>query len=68
MAKRICMIGIKVTEDTRDKIEYLAGRDSRPISSFINIVLQNYLTQYDIFKNDDWKIDLQEQRKQRGGE
>lgn len=66
MAKRVCMIGIKVTEDTRDKIEYLAGRDNRPISSFINLILQNYLTQYDIFKTDEWKADLQETRKAKG--
>lgn len=67
MAKRTCMIGIKVTEETRDKIEYLAGRDNRPISSFINLILQNYLVQYDIFKDEEWKIDLQEQRKQKEG-
>ncbi len=66
MAKRTCMIGIKVTEETRDKIEYLAGRDNRPISSFINLVLQNYLAQYDIFKEEEWKIDLQEQRREKG--
>jgi len=65
MQKRTCMIGIKVTEETRDKIEYLAGRDNRPISSFINLILQNYLTQYDIFKTEDWKSDLEEARKQK---
>lgn len=66
MAKRTCMIGIKVTEETKDKIEFLAGRDNRPISSFINLILQNYLTQYDIFKDDNWKIDLEEARKMKG--
>lgn len=65
MAKRTCMIGIKVTEETRDKIEYLAGRDNRPISSFINLVLQNYLIQYDIFKDEEWRVDLEEQRKEK---
>ena len=67
MAKRTCMIGIKVTEETRDKIEYLSSRDNRPISSFINLILQNYLTQYDIFKNEEWKEELEEVRKQKGG-
>lgn len=65
MAKRTCMIGIKVTEETKDKIEYLAGRDNRPISSFINLILQNYLTQYDIFKKEEWKEELIEARKQK---
>ena len=66
MAKRTCMIGIKVTEETKDEIEFLAGRDNRTISSFINLILQNYLTQYDIFKDDNWKIDLEEARKMKG--
>ncbi len=64
MAKRTCMIGIKVTEDTRDKIEYLAGKDKRPISSYINLILQNYLSQIDDFNSNEWKDDLEEARKE----
>ena len=64
MAKRTCMIGIKVTEETKDKIEYLAGRDDRPISSFINIILQNYLSQNEAFKTEAWKEELKAQREQ----
>lgn len=63
MAKRTNMIGIKVTEETRDKIEYLAGKDARSISSYINLILQEYLAKTNEFNNENWREDLAEQRR-----
>lgn len=66
MAKRTSMIGIKVTEETRDKVEYLAGLDARTVSSYINLVLQKHLDQIEMFNDEAWKQDLEEQRKKKG--
>ena len=65
MAKRTSMIGIKVTEETRDKIEYLAGLDDRTISSYINIIIQKHISEIETFRNENWKKDLEEIRKRR---
>ena len=55
MAKRTIMIGVKVTEETRKKIEFVADREQRPMSSLINILIEQYLKDYEAKNNINWE-------------
>ena len=46
MEKRTELIGIKVTPSTRAAIEEIASREARPVSSQINLILENYIKEY----------------------
>lgn len=54
MSKRICLIGVKVTEETKKKIQYVSEREQRPMSSLINIILEKYLQEYKEKEDVDW--------------
>ena len=56
MAKRTCMIGVKVTEETRKKIQYVSDREQRPMSSLINIIIEKYLQDYKEKEGIEWEI------------
>ena len=49
------MIGVKVTEETRKKIEFVADREQRPMSSLINILIEQYLKDYEAKNNINWE-------------
>lgn len=55
MAKRIEMIGVKVTPETKKKIQYVSEREQRPMSSLINIIIEEYLKKYEIVNDIDWE-------------
>ena len=46
MEKSTEQIGIKVTPSTRKAIEEIANREARPLSSQINLILENYIKEY----------------------
>lgn len=51
MMKRTSTIGIKVKPSTKKKIEFIAEREARPMSTQINIILEKYIEDY--FKKED---------------
>lgn len=55
MAKRVEMIGVKVTPETKKKIQYVSDREQRPMSSLINIIIEEYLNKYQIKNDIDWE-------------
>lgn len=46
MNKRTSTIGIKVKPITKKKIEFIAEREARPMSTQINIILERYIEDY----------------------
>lgn len=46
MTKRTSTIGIKVKPITKEKIEFIAEREARPMSTQINIILEKYIDEY----------------------
>lgn len=46
MEKRTELIGIKVTPTTKARIEEIAQREARPVSSQINLILESYIKRY----------------------
>ena len=46
MTKRTSTIGIKVKPITKAKIEFIAEREARPMSTQINIILEKYIEDY----------------------
>lgn len=51
MEKRTEYIGVKVTPTTKEKIEEIAQREARPVSSQINMILEAYIKSY--FEKED---------------
>lgn len=46
MEKRTEYIGVKVTPTVKAQIEEIAQREARPVSSQINLILENYIRNY----------------------
>lgn len=46
MEKRTVLIGVKVTPTTKAKIEEIAQKEARPVSSQINLILEKYIKNY----------------------
>ena len=67
--KRSNIIGIKVKQETRDQLEYIADREDTPLSSHINIVLQEYINTYFKHSHIDWNTLPEEEKypKKKGG-
>lgn len=55
MEKRQYMIGVKVTKETRKRIEYVADREQRPMSSLINIWIEENLQKYKEKEGIEWE-------------
>lgn len=44
--KRTVIIGIKTKEITKKRIKWISDRDGRPMSSQINMILEEYIEKY----------------------
>lgn len=44
--KRGSLIGIKVKKDTKEKILFISEREARPMSTQINIILEDFIENY----------------------
>lgn len=44
--KRISQIGIKVKADTKNKIRFISEREGHPISTQINLILEQFVADY----------------------
>lgn len=44
--KRSEIIGIKTTEENKKKLQFISEREGRPLSSQINLILENYIQNY----------------------
>lgn len=44
--KRNTFIGIKVKQDIKAKITFISGREAHPISTQINLILEDYIQRY----------------------
>ena len=53
--KRNKIIGIKTTEEVKRKLQFISDREDRPMSSQLNIVLENYIDQYFTKNKINWK-------------
>lgn len=58
--KREHIIGIKVKKITKSKIQYLSEAEAKPMSTFINEVLEEYLETYAKYHKIDWEDLLNE--------
>lgn len=59
--KRDKIIGIKVTEITKKQLEYIANREATTVSTTIDNILQDYISNYfKIAQIDKTKLDLDE--------
>ena len=52
--KRTAQIGIKVKKETKDKLEFIAGREAHPVSTQIDIILKDYINRYFTDNRIDW--------------
>ena len=55
MNKRTSTIGIKVKQITKEKIEFIAEREARPMSTQINIILERYTEDYFKREGIEWE-------------
>ena len=60
--KRNRLIGIKVKENTREKLEYIADREQVTLSTLINGILVDYIENYLKIAKIDWEEVLSEDR------
>lgn len=44
--KRISQIGIKVKADTKNKIRFISEREGHPMSTQINLILEQFVADY----------------------
>ena len=44
--KRDSLIGIKVKKDTKEKIHFISEREARPMSTQINMILEDFIEKY----------------------
>lgn len=44
--KRGSLIGIKVRKELKDKIQFISEREARPMSTQINIILEDFVLRY----------------------
>lgn len=44
--KRNNYIGIKVKQETRNQLNYIANREAAPLSTLINTILKEYIENY----------------------
>lgn len=44
--KRSKIIGVKVKEETRQQLQYIADREGTPLSTYIDIILRKQIEEY----------------------
>jgi len=52
--KRNQIIGIKVKEETRQQLQYIADREGHKLSTCIDIILRNKIEEYFELNKIDW--------------
>lgn len=63
--KRNKIIGVKVKQETREKLNYIAEREGHTLSTYIDIILRKHTEQYFEVHKIDWEnLPLEE----KGGE
>lgn len=58
--KRSTIIGIKVDKATKAKIAYIADRDAKTMSTYINDLLVKHIEEYTRMTKTDWRTELEE--------
>lgn len=58
--KRSTIIGIKVDKSTKAKIAYIADRDAKTMSTYINDLLVKHIEEYTRMTKTDWRTELEE--------
>lgn len=53
--KRGSLIGIKVRRDIKAKIAFISEREAHPMSTQINLILENYIQQYFTDNQINWE-------------
>ena len=53
--RRDNLIGIKVKKETRQKLDFIAEREARPLSTQIDIILKEYIESYFRIAKIDWQ-------------
>lgn len=53
--KRNCQIGIKVKQETRQKLEFIADREAHPLSTQIDLILKEYIDNYFKIAKINWE-------------
>jgi len=53
--KRSNQIGIKVQIETKEQLNYIAGREGSTLSTLINNILKDYINSYFKIAKIDWK-------------
>lgn len=53
--KRNKIIGIKTTEEVKRKLQFISDREDRPMSSQLNLVLENYIAEYFTKNKINWE-------------
>ena len=59
--KRGQIIGIKVKNETKEKIQYLSGMEDKPMSTFINDILEKYIDNYTKYHKINWNEIMKEE-------
>ena len=54
--KRNNIIGIKVKEETRQQLQYIADRDGHTLSTCIDIILRKQIEEYFEIHKIDWNM------------
>lgn len=52
--KRSKIIGVKVKEETRQQLQYIADREGHPLSTCIDIILRKQIEEYFELHKIDW--------------
>ena len=58
--KRSVIIGIKVKQETKDKVKYLSEAEAETISTYINRILEAHIETYTKLHKINWKKELGE--------
>lgn len=56
--KRSVIIGIKVKQETKEKIKYLSEVEAEPISTYINRILENHIEAHTKLHRINWEKEL----------
>lgn len=66
--KRGSLIGIKVRKELKEKIQFISGREAHPMSTQINIILEEYASRYFSENQINWEEYAPQQNAKEGRE
>lgn len=64
--KRGSLIGIKVRQEIKDKIQFISEREGRPMSTQINTILENFVHRYFKENHINWQEYAPQDKKEEG--